>query len=335
MIPGVRVDCIVGSVRIRDFSTMVEVLQAKVMTFVNQVAEIIHGVVDEFHGAANKNNGETFLLIWRTANFEPDQVSKFADMSVLAFTRILGAVHRSSVLATYRGHPGLQQRLGAQCRVSLSIGLHSGWAIEGAVGSEFKIDASYLSPNVSIAANVELATAIYEVPFMLTQTVVELMTKPMAEKCRLVDHVMISGCKSPMKIYSLDLDYLCLDVDFTRHFNQLWTTRWRFKARQFLESEKSSKLSRDTQMVQTFEGDPDIISMRRRYTVQFFRTFNMGYQNYSEGEWRVARRLLSDTRLMLRGVEDGPSAALLRFMEHPHNFEAPTGWAGIRELNLS
>eukprot|EP00971_Amphidinium_carterae_P073464 1452546-Amphidinium_carterae.1 len=44
-----------------------QVLQAKVMTFVNQIAEIVHGVVDEFHGAANKNNGETFLLVWRTA----------------------------------------------------------------------------------------------------------------------------------------------------------------------------------------------------------------------------------------------------------------------------
>ena len=32
-------------------------------------------------------------------------------------------------------------------RVNLSFGLHAGWAIEGAVGSEFKIDASYVSPN--------------------------------------------------------------------------------------------------------------------------------------------------------------------------------------------
>ena len=35
------------------------------MTFVNQIAEIIHGVVDEFHGSPNKNSGEQFLVIWR------------------------------------------------------------------------------------------------------------------------------------------------------------------------------------------------------------------------------------------------------------------------------
>lgn len=158
MVEGTRVECIIGATRIRDFSTATEVLQAKVMTFVNQIAEIVHGVVDEFHGAANKNNGDTFLMIWRMG--DTDKVSKLADMSILAFTRILGAIHRTPVLAAYRGHPGLQQRLGKDCRVNLSSGLHYGWAIEGAVGSEFKIDASYLSPNVSIAETVERATQI-------------------------------------------------------------------------------------------------------------------------------------------------------------------------------
>ena len=59
----------------------------------------------------------------------------------------------------------------------MGFGLHLGWAIEvfhiffiyqyiyyiyknikGAIGSQFKIDASYLSPNVNIAARLESAT---------------------------------------------------------------------------------------------------------------------------------------------------------------------------------
>ena len=47
MVDGHRVDCIVGVARILNFSTATEVLQGKVMTFVNQIAEIVHGVVDE------------------------------------------------------------------------------------------------------------------------------------------------------------------------------------------------------------------------------------------------------------------------------------------------
>merc|ERR1719316_602617 len=169
MVPGERVDAVIGVARIRDFSTATEVLKSRVMTFVNQIAEIVHGVVSEFHGAANKNNGDTFLLIWRISGLEEVQVSRMADFSTIAFAKILGAVHRSPLLATYRGHPAMQQRLGSDYRVCLTFGLHAGWAIEGAVGSEFKIDASYLSPNVSIAVNIELATTTYTVPILITE----------------------------------------------------------------------------------------------------------------------------------------------------------------------
>merc|ERR1719408_14224 len=99
---------------------------------------------------------------------------------MMAFARILGAVHRSPVLAAYRTHPGLKQRLGKDCRVNLSFGLHAGWAIEGAVGSEFKIDASYLSPHVSIAESLERATKQYGVSFITSQAVVELCSPEMA-----------------------------------------------------------------------------------------------------------------------------------------------------------
>merc|ERR1719261_1134543 len=47
MVEGTRVECIIGYARIRDFSTATEVLRGNVMTFVNQIAEIVHGVVDE------------------------------------------------------------------------------------------------------------------------------------------------------------------------------------------------------------------------------------------------------------------------------------------------
>jgi len=65
MIPGTAVSTIIGVVRVRDFSITTEVLQAKINTFCNQIAEIVHGIADEFHGAPNRNNGESFLVIWR------------------------------------------------------------------------------------------------------------------------------------------------------------------------------------------------------------------------------------------------------------------------------
>lgn len=330
MVPGRRVDCIIGSACIRDFSTATEVLQGKVMTFVNQIAEIVHGLVCEFHGAPNKNSGDRFLLIWRLGSLNSQQQMRLADMAMVSCIRILGCAHSNRTLADYRTHPGLIQRLGANCRVNLSFGLHRGWAIEGAVGSEFKIDASYLSPNVSIAESLEHATKVYTVSMLVSQDCVSLCSKVLARQCRLIDKVTMKGSKLPLSLYVYDVETQRMPVrEYSNHLE--WNVRQRFKARQLFEVEKTRKWASDVNIVQDFVIQSDDVKlMRKVYTTDFQQLFNMGYQNYSEGEWRVARRLLKETQDML-GFQDGPSTALLNFMETYH-FEAPPKWMGVRDI---
>merc|ERR1719409_1785261 len=127
--------------------------------------------------------------------------SKLADMSVVAFIRILAGINTSHVIAEYRGHPGLLQRMKGY-RVSVSMGLHFGWAIEGAIGSEFKFDASYLSPNVNIAVQIEGATKAYGVSLLLSEHVAEMSSAPVFATCRCLDRVVVAGSKQPMKIFA-------------------------------------------------------------------------------------------------------------------------------------
>merc|ERR1712217_807354 len=96
------------------------------------------------------------------------------------------------------------------------------------------------------------------------------------------------------------------------------------------EAEKAEKWN--LEMAQLFDDDPDISVMRRSCTEEFYEIFRMGYQNYICGEWQVARRFLSHTSVML-GPIDGPSWALIKFMEEPYQFEAPLGWVGIHDLS--
>ena len=80
-------------------------------------------------------------------------VHQFADGALISFLRIILHIKTEFVLAKYRDHPNLKKRLDQNYmerfnegyRVRLGYGLHVGWSIEGAIGSEFKIDASYLS----------------------------------------------------------------------------------------------------------------------------------------------------------------------------------------------
>ena len=50
----------------------------------------------------------------------------------------------------------------------MGFGLHQGWAIEGALGSFYKIDASYLSPNVNVSNKLEEETKTYETPVLIS-----------------------------------------------------------------------------------------------------------------------------------------------------------------------
>merc|ERR1712084_46520 len=104
MVPGQKVDAIIGFCGIRDFTDVTEVLKEKVMLFVNQVGEIVHGCVDDYHGAPNKNIGDSFLLVWRLAGAAPERQVKLADMAIMSFIRIVGEINKSRVLAVYRKH---------------------------------------------------------------------------------------------------------------------------------------------------------------------------------------------------------------------------------------
>merc|ERR1712196_407338 len=110
------------------------------------------------------------------------------DMSLISFVKIVAEINKSPTLADYREHPGFLQRM-PNYRVRMGFGLHTGWAIEGAIGSEFKIDASYLSPNVNMASRLEAATKQYGVTILMSEALVLRCSEPMSEKFRCVDHI--------------------------------------------------------------------------------------------------------------------------------------------------
>jgi len=332
MIPGQRVECVIGHARILHFAVATEVLQSKIMSFVNQVAEIVHGVVDEFLGAVNKNTGDAYLLLWVLG--DPESDDRQADLSIVAFSKIQGAIARSHKLAAYREHPLFQQRLGPDYRVELLLGLHAGWAIEGAVGSEFKIDASYISPNVSLSESIACASEAYGVRSLLaSEAVVMLCHQECRQHCRQIDRALIPGSGVPIGMYCVDLDPRSLKVSEDTSHRIPWNPRQRFKVRQFLEAEKEKKRRPHAgfQPCHFFHTDGMLVQMQAAYTEDFKQVFKMGYKNYLEGEWLCAKTFLSRTWNEW-GFEDGPSRALLNFMEQ-HHFVAPEGWPGFRELH--
>merc|ERR1711959_331872 len=129
---------------------------------------------------------------------------KLSDASVISFLKIIAAVNRSRALHRYREHEGLLRRMPGY-RVRLGFGLHVGWAIEGAIGSQFKIDASYLSPNVNMAARLEAATKQYGTAILVSGQFFKLLSSDVQELCRKIDRVTVKGSVEPLELYTYDV----------------------------------------------------------------------------------------------------------------------------------
>lgn len=211
MVPGNKVVAIFGFCDIRNFTDATEVLQEDVMLFVNEVADIVHGAVDRFSGAANKNIGDAFLLVWK---FNSDDVeeedgelkiksnsrnSQYADMSVISFLKIIAEIRRSPKLERYSQNKQILEKL-PNFQVKLGFGLHVGWAIEGAIGSDFKIDASYLSPNVNTASRLEAATKQFGVPLLISGELRRICTPRTQTNMRTIDIVTVKGSNEPIEL---------------------------------------------------------------------------------------------------------------------------------------
>merc|ERR1711871_1661090 len=89
-------------------------------------------------------------------------------------------------------------------RVHMGVGLNYGWGIEGAIGSEHKVDASYLSPNVNTAARLETANHQFGTKMLISLNVVTMMTAESRDSLRCIECVRPKGVKIGIRIHTSD-----------------------------------------------------------------------------------------------------------------------------------
>ena len=83
----------------------------------------------------------------------------------------------------YYNHVGLNKRM-RNYQEKLGLGMHLGYSIEGAIGSFYKIDPTYLSPHVKMAETLEGATKVYGVPLLISETLHRCFSRKIKDYCR-------------------------------------------------------------------------------------------------------------------------------------------------------
>ncbi|CAL6379482.1 unnamed protein product [Bathycoccus prasinos] len=309
MIPGRKVLAIFGFCDIRQFTDSTEVLQEEVMEYVNTIGKIVHMEAHLHGGSANKNIGDAFLLVWKfppnitTRDVElasegllKDEEKLFvleqiADGALVSFLAVMAGLRRSAKLSSYKSNKKLNKRM-PNFQTQMGFGLHVGWAIEGAIGSEYKVDASYLSPNVNISARLEAATKQFETPLLFTGQFANILSESTRTKCRQIDHVTVKGSEQPLKLYTCDVDVEAIPVPTQEEI---------LSGRSYEDETNSFQLYENP-----FLEHPDVALMRKRVSEEFLTDFE-------------------------QEIEDGPTKSLLAVMERT-NYRAPNDWSGFRAL---
>ena len=268
-------------------------------------------------------------------------ISTFTDRAVIGMLKSFASIHRDTQLRAWSKDFRLKDPTGDMEKgwsVDMIFGMDAGWAIEGAVGSEYKIDATYLSPHVNMSSRMMSACKQYGVTILLSEAVHELLSEPGKAKMRNLDRVTVKGSSKIQNIYTYDArangTYLFLNVVSDEQADQ-----------QAMNYDPS-----------IWNADMDLKDMRHHITEDFEQEFKAGMKAYYEGDWPTAIETLERANdLMIEtAMEEGdlgdsfdsspereelyrnetsdpPSMYLINFMKS-NGGKAPDDWDGWHPL---
>ncbi len=88
--------------------------------------------------------------------------------------------------------------------MNIGIGLHFGTAVVGHIGSEQYRDYNIMGDLINTAARIESQTKNYDAPILATGEFIQALTSPISAVQ--LDHVVVKGRHSAVKLFALELD---------------------------------------------------------------------------------------------------------------------------------
>jgi hypothetical protein len=248
--------------------------------------------------------------------------NNIADCSILSFLNIIIQINKNPKILSYQMDQNILEKI-PDFKLNMGFGLHSGWAIEGAIGSNYKIDASYLSPNVNMAARLQAATKQYGVSILFSAQIFDNLSKEIRDISRLIDIVTVKGSIDPIKLYTIDLN---LNLRANKKYEKNLSQKEKFERQKNIKNEIKEKNDL-TNLILKKKRFKNLLKNGRNE--EFYTNYRKGFDFYIEGKWKNAKIYFSEA---LRNFKnDGPVINLFNYIES-FDFCSPKNWEGYRAL---
>ncbi len=172
---------------IRGFTTLSETLTPeKVVEMLNIYFSEMTDVIFAYQGTIDKFIGDAIMAFWGA----PIHDARHALQSVQAALAMMHVLPKVNAAIQAKGIPELH----------IGIGIHTGEAVLGNIGSEKKLAYTAIGDNVNLASRLEGLTKQYECAVLISETTQQAVGDVIP--CRLVDAVRVKGKTLPIRIYA-------------------------------------------------------------------------------------------------------------------------------------
>lgn len=135
-----------------------------------------------------------------------DYREEVADKALISAVKTIQEINRAQDLQAYSRHPKISHKFGEKYSIKMSFSLHTGRACEGPIGSEFKVDAIYVSKDVQIGARIDGLCDEYNREILLTDDFFNMLSDRSKELTRKIETITMNETpKAAISVYCCDI----------------------------------------------------------------------------------------------------------------------------------
>jgi adenylate cyclase len=185
---GTKVELTVLFSDIRGFTTMSETTPPeKIVEMLNVHFTVMAEIILRHKGTIDKYIGDAIMAFWGA----PVKMADHAEQAVLAAGEMLAALEKVNATLKERGF---------EHEVRIGVGINTGIATIGEIGSEQKKNYTVVGDTVNLASRLESITKEYKTPLIFSEYTYEKIKGKI--KSRPLGSVKVKGREQPVTIYT-------------------------------------------------------------------------------------------------------------------------------------